>query len=110
MIASGVFGHRFGLCFLYRARSRRSFHAAGCFRFEGTPQNARCYGLLPVITSLGDDEDVEPTGHYESEYTPDQQEMSDDEPDDMKRVVVEPLKSGIGKAEDDGEDGAREIT
>lgn len=95
---------------MYRIRSRRSFHVAIDLCFARAAQDTGCYGLLPVITSLWDDEDVEPAGHHKSEHTPHQQEMSNDKTHHVKRVVVEAFEGGIGEAEDDGEDGAGEVT
>lgn len=95
---------------MHGIRSQRSFHVAIDLCFVGASQDAGCYGLLPVVTSLWDDEDVEPTGHHESEHTPHQQEMSDDETHHVERVIVEALESGIGEAEDDGEDGTGEVS
>ena len=36
--------------------------------------------------------------------------MSDDETHHVKRIVVEAFEGGIGEAEDDGEDGAGEVS
>ena len=35
--------------------------------------------------------------------------MTDDEAHHVERVVVEPFEGGIGKTEDDGEDGTGEV-
>jgi len=109
-VALGVLDYGFRLRFVHRVRSRRSFHAAIQFCFAGVSQNTGCYGLFPVVTSLWDDEDIEPSGHHESENTPHQQEMSDDESHHMERVVIEAFEGGIGEAEDDGEDGTGEVS
>ena len=110
MVASGVLCHRIRLCLVvHRIRSRRSFHTAVDFSFTGTSDDTGCYRLLPVVTSLWDDEDVEPAGHHEAKNTPNQQEMPDDEAHDVERVVVKALKGGIGETEDDGEDGPGEV-
>lgn len=106
----GVLGHRFGFRFVHRIGGRRSFHAAIDLCFASASQDTGCYGLLPVVTSLGDDEDIEPSGHHESEHAPHQQEVSDDETHHVEGVVAKPLKGGIGETEDDGEDGAGEVS
>lgn len=109
-VALGILDHGFWLCFVHRIRSRRSFHVAIDLCFAGASQDTGRYGLLPVVTSLWDDEDVKPTGHHESEHTPHQQEMSDDETHDVERVVIEAFEGGICETEDDGEDGAGEVS
>jgi hypothetical protein len=106
VVASGVLCHRVQFCLVvHRIRSRRSFHAASDLGFTGASDDTRCYRLLPIVASLWDDEDVEPAGHHKAKNTPDQQEMPDDETHYVQRVVVEPLKGGVGETEDDGEDG-----
>jgi hypothetical protein len=110
VVASGVLCHGVRLCFMYRIRTRSGFlHAARNLGFTGTSQDTRCYRLLPVVTSLWDDENVEPAGHHEAKDAPDQEEMTDDESHDVERVVVEPFKGGISETEDDGENWAREV-
>ena len=106
----GVLGHGFWFRLVQRIRGRRVFHAAIDLCFAGASQDTGCYGLLPVVTSLGDDEDIEPSGHHESEHTPNQQEVSNDKTHHVQRVVVEAFKGGIGETEDDGEDGAGEVS
>lgn len=109
VIASGVLCHRIRLHFAHRIRSRSSFHAARDLSFTGASHDTSCYWLLPVVSSLWDDEDVEPARHHESKNAPSQQEMPDDETHDVQRVVVEPLEGRVGEAEDDGENGSSEI-
>lgn len=106
----GILGHRFRFRFVHGIRRRRSFQAAIDLCLAGASQDAGCYGLLPVVTSLGNDEDIEPSGHHESEHTPHQQEVSNDETHHMKRVVAEPFERGIGEAEDDGKNGSGEVS
>ena len=106
----GVLDHGFRFRLVHRIRSRRGFHTAIDLCFAGASQDTWCYGLPPVVTSLGDDEDIEPSGHHESEHTPNQQEVSNDKTHHVQRVVVEAFESGIGETEDDGEDGAGEVS
>lgn len=106
----GFLGHGFRFRLVHRIRSRRGFHAAIDLCFAGASQDTWCYGLLPVVTSLGNDEDIEPSGHHESEHTPKQQEVSNDEAHHVERVIVEPFEGGIGETEGDGEDGAGEVS
>jgi hypothetical protein len=110
LVASGVLCHRVQFCLVVHGiRSRCCFHTASDLGFTRASHDTRCYRLLPIVTSLWDDEDVEPAGHHEADNTPDQQEVPDDETHDVERVVVEAFKGGIGEAEDDGEDGSREV-
>jgi hypothetical protein len=95
---------------VYGIRSRRSFYVAIDLCFVGASQDAGCYGLLPLVASLWDDKDVEPTRHHKSEHTPHQQEMSDDETHHVERVFVEVFEGGICEAEDDGEDVSGKVS
>jgi hypothetical protein len=72
VVASGFLRHRVRLSFAHRIGSRCSLHTARDLGFTGASDDTRCYRLLPVVTSLWDDEDVEPAGHYKSKDTPKQ--------------------------------------
>jgi hypothetical protein len=109
MVASGIFGYSSRLGFMYRVRRRCGFHAARNFHLGGVSQNTRRYRLLPVVASLWDDENVEPTGHHEAEHNPEQQEVRNYEPHDVERIIHETFECWVGETEDDGEDGAGEV-
>lgn len=98
-----------GATFELRLLGGTGLQTIGDNTIGGVTEDVRGGGLLPVLTTLGNNEDIEPRRNEEEEDDPHKQEVGDDKAHNVEGVVVDSLEIGVGETEDNSQDGAGDI-